>query len=85
MSRSAQSRRSQPKEYPAHKRLRTAVHRELAHELTRVTSARRGAWMEVLADELEEQGQLDAAEALRNELELVLPRAPHGWNTRLRW
>jgi hypothetical protein len=85
MSRSAHSRQSKLKELPSHKRLRKAVHQALSHELVRVTSVRRGAWVEVLADELEENGQLDKADALRNELELVLPTAPHGWNTRLRW
>jgi hypothetical protein len=43
------------------------------------------AWHEVLADVREEKGLSLQAEVLRRGGELLVPIAPHGWNTRLRW
>lgn len=64
-----------------HKRTRQALRQTLLGE-TKVAS---DAWHEVLADLREEKGLSQQAERLRRGAELLVPVAPHGWNTRLRW
>ena len=82
MSRSRRSGRSAPDAslWHSHKRLRHGVHQVLLASAKSSDSA----WYEVLADGLEERGLLGQAERLRHDAEPLLPRAPSGWNTRLR-
>lgn len=79
MSRSFKnSRWKRPHRSDEHKRARRAVkqtERSVAPE----------PWLEVLADRCEERGLSTQAESLRRGAELLLPIAPHGPNTRLRW
>lgn len=64
-----------------HKRTRHALRQMLQGEAKVATDA----WHEVLADAREEKGLSVQAELLRRGDELLVPIAPHGWNTRLRW
>jgi hypothetical protein len=82
VSRSFKARRwKRPRRSDEHKRARRAVNQTLHGEATVAPEA----WLEVLADSREERGLATQAEALRRGAELVLPLAPHGHNTRLRW
>ncbi|MFO0595768.1 MAG: hypothetical protein U0228_10700 [Myxococcaceae bacterium] len=94
MSRSRHSgpRYRPPRIYRGHKRERHAVHEVLENQARHLAPWGRRTWhvgddpgLQVLADELETLGQLKKAEALRSGEDLVLPRAPSGWNSRLRW
>lgn len=62
------------------KRVRRAVHDVLKLE----SLALPDEWLEVLADAREERGLSLQARVLRRGADLVLPVAPHGFNTRLR-
>ncbi len=82
MSRSTHSpRRFKVTVYAPHKRTRHALRQTLLGE----TKVATDAWHEVLADVREEKGLSLQAEVLRRGDELLVPIAPHGWNTRLRW
>jgi hypothetical protein len=82
MSRSSHSqRRFKVTVYAPHKRTRHALRQTLLDE----TKVATDAWHEVLADVREEKGLSLQAEVLRRGDELLVPIAPHGWNTRLRW
>ena len=82
MSRSFKARRwKRPHRSDEHKRARRAVNQTLHAE--RIVAPE--PWLEVLADHREERGLAAQAEALRRGAELLLPIAPHGNNTRLRW
>ncbi|MBL8912892.1 MAG: hypothetical protein JNM17_19520 [Archangium sp.] len=71
------SRNIHLKERASHKQLRASVRRELNVAVARVEHASRAEWLEVLADALEEQGELEKAEQLRNDLDLDLPLKPN--------
>lgn len=75
------ARRYKPRAYAPHKRTRHALRQTLLGQ----TKVAADAWHEVLADVREEKGLWVQAEVLRRGDELVVPIAPHGWNTRLRW
>ncbi|MBL8936716.1 MAG: hypothetical protein JNM69_19310 [Archangium sp.] len=82
MSRSFHNaRRYKARPYAPHKRARHALRQTLVGEAKLATDA----WHEVLADVREEKGLSPQAELLRRGAELLVPIAPHGWNTRLRW
>lgn len=70
------SRNLHLKERASHKKLRASVRRELNVAVSRVEHASRSEWLEVLADLLEEQGDLEKAELLRNDMDLNLPLKP---------
>jgi hypothetical protein len=82
VSRSFKAKRwKSPHRSDEHKRARRAVKQTLDSERTVAPEP----WLEVLADRREERGLATQAEALRRGNELLLPVAPHGNNTRLRW
>jgi hypothetical protein len=82
VSRSFKAKRwKPPHRNDEHQRVRRAVRQALDTERTVAPEP----WLEVLADRREERGLAAQAEALRRGNELVLPVAPHGHNTRLRW
>ena len=82
MSRSSHSpRRSRERLYGANKRVRHAVQQVLLPQARLLDEEKALVW----ADRLEELGKLTQAEALRRGEDLVLPTAPAGFNTRLRW
>jgi hypothetical protein len=75
------SRWKRPHRSDEHKRARRAVKQTLESE----RSVAPEPWLEVLADRCEERGLSTQAESLRRGTEMLLPVAPHGPNTRLRW
>lgn len=75
------ARRYKVTSYAPHKRARHALRQALLGE----TKVANDAWHEVLADVREEKGLSPQAELLRRGADLLVPLAPHGWNTRLRW
>ncbi|MDP1915882.1 MAG: hypothetical protein Q8L14_06540 [Myxococcales bacterium] len=82
MSRSFKaSRWKRPHRSDEQKRARRAVNQTLHTQRSLAPEP----WLEVLADRCEERGLATQAESLRRGTELLLPVAPHGNNTRLRW
>ncbi|MDP3500816.1 MAG: hypothetical protein Q8S33_10805 [Myxococcales bacterium] len=75
------SRWKRPHRSDEHKRARRAVNQTLHLQRSLAPEP----WLEVLADRCEERGLSTQAESLRQGAELLLPVAPHGPNTRLRW
>ncbi|MBL8923412.1 MAG: hypothetical protein JNJ54_31455 [Myxococcaceae bacterium] len=81
MSRSFKNNRwKAPSMWRPNKRARHAVHEVLKLE----SLALADEWLEVLADVREERGLSLQARVLRRGADLVLPVAPHGFNSRLR-